>query len=96
MPTKNPSQKRNELISARKKQLLSLGYMPGIVNKAMVWAESCADGMVGYARQQNLGDGDPINKTELANQFLPQYLADAEKYMRAFGHERGEMKSQKE
>jgi hypothetical protein len=95
MPTSNPQQKRSELISTRKKQLLALGYMPGIVEKAMVWAEGCADGMVEYAHRQNLGDDNPVNATELANQFLPQYLADSERWIQSFGHKPGEVKAQR-
>lgn len=94
MPEKNPQQKRSELIATKKKQLLALGYMPGIVDKAMVWAEGCADGMVQYVRQQDLNDGNPVSSTELANQFLPQYLADSEKWIQSFGHHPGETKAQ--
>jgi hypothetical protein len=95
MPTKNPSQKRNELIAAKKKELLAFGYLPGIVDKAMIWAEQCAEGMIGYAHRQGFEGGDSSKKTELANEFLPQYLADCEKYIQSFGHNRGEMKPQR-
>lgn len=94
MPTKNPSQKRDELISARKKELLALGYMPGIVDKAMIWAEQCAEGMIGYAQRQGFEGRNSSKKTELANQFLPQYLADCEKYIQSFDHHPGEVKPQ--
>jgi hypothetical protein len=94
MPEKNPQQKRAELIATRRQELLNLGYTPGIVEKAMIWAESCAEGLVGYAQRADLEDAHSMSKMELANQFLPQFLADAEKYMRAFDHERGEHKSQ--
>lgn len=90
MPTKNPSQKKNELLANRRKQLLALGYMPGIVDKAMDWAASSADGMARYALRQGGDDAAGTKLEDLTVQFMPQFLADAEKYMRAFDHERGE------
>lgn len=81
---------RSELISKRKKELLALGYKPGIVDVAMDWATGSAEGMANYVMKQGL-DGDE----DLIVKFLPQYLNDCEKYMRSFGHDRGEVKSQK-
>jgi hypothetical protein len=83
MPTKD------DLIEQRKKELLDLGYKPGIVEKAMQWAEGCAEGMARYA----LGTkGSRTIKSQTVVQFLPQYLNDCETWMRSFGHERGEVK----
>jgi len=92
MPTKKPSQKKIELIANKRKQLLELGYMPGIVDKAMDWAASSADGMARYALGRADDDEASANLEQLIVQFLPQFLNDCEKYMRAFDHERGENK----
>jgi hypothetical protein len=85
MATQDPQKVRNSLIARRKKELNALGYKPGIIDLAMDWAVGCAEGMARYA-------GDQENLTAASNKFLPQYLRDCEKYMRSFGHERGEVK----
>jgi hypothetical protein len=90
MPKLNPYQKRNELIAARKKELLSLGYKPGIIDLAMEWAVSSAEGMARYGLKLSNGNDPEASIQELTVQFLPQFLSDAEKYMRSFGHDRGE------
>jgi len=95
MPNQDPQKARASLISSRKKELLALGYMPGIVDKAMQWAEGCAQGMVGYAQRVKSDDGPHPDPIALANQFLPQYLADSEQWIRSFGHERGETEKRK-
>ncbi len=92
MPTKKPSQKKNELIANKRKQLLKMGYMPGIVDKAMDWAASSAEGMARYGLGHADDDDTGSSFEQLTVQFLPPFLNDAEKYMRAFDHERGETK----
>lgn len=78
---------RRELINKRKKELLALGYMPGIVNKAMQWADGCAQGMANYAIEPN----DPrAEREKLVVQLLPKYLEDSEVWMKSFGHQPGE------
>jgi len=67
---------RKQLIAARRKELLAKGYRPGIVNLALEWAEGSAKGMATYVSKQGGPDG-------LADQFLPQYLNDCEKWARA-------------
>ncbi len=80
-----------QLIAQRKKELLALGYKPGIVDLAMEWAHGSADGMARYVSKAGLQpEGDSHDR--LIVQFLPQYLNDCEKWMRSFGHERGEVK----
>ncbi len=67
---------REELISNRRKELLDKGYRPGIVDKAIDWAEGSASGMAGYANQMG---GDGIT----SDLFLPQYLVDCEKWIKS-------------
>jgi len=67
---------RKELISNRRKELLAKGYRPGIVNKAIAWAEGSAQGMAGYYAQMG-GDGN------MSDTFLPQYLNDCEKWIKS-------------
>jgi len=78
---------RRDLINQRKKDLVAKGYTPGIVDKAMQWADGCAQGMANYAL-------DPgYNKTkreQLVIQLLPTYLKDCENWIRNLGHEPGE------
>lgn len=86
--------KRNDLIRQRKKELLELGYKPGIVNLAMDWAASCAEGMATYALKEDIEGNTSPSFEELTVTFLPQYLRDAEKWIRSFGHEPGEVKQE--
>ena len=67
---------RKELISNRRKELLGKGYRPGIVNKAIDWAEGSAAGMADYVAQMGGNDN-------LADTFLPQYLEDCEKWIKS-------------
>lgn len=67
---------REKLIDARRKELLAKGYRPGIVKKALDWAEGSADGMAKYVAQMG-GDGS------MADTFLPQYLDDCEKWIKS-------------
>ena len=67
---------RKQLIERRRKELLAKGYAPGIVNLALEWAVGSADGMASYVKKQGL-DG------ALADQFLPQYLIDCEKWAKS-------------
>ncbi|MBA7711426.1 hypothetical protein ES703_120389 [subsurface metagenome] len=67
---------RQELIEKRRKELLAKGYRPGIIDLAMEWAVGSAQGMADYVAKQ----GGPDS---LADQFLPQYLQDAEKWMKS-------------
>ncbi len=67
---------RQELIEKRRKELLAKGYRPGIVDLAMEWAQGSAQGMADYISKQ----GGPDS---LADQFLPQYLNDCEKWMKS-------------
>lgn len=78
---------RKELISKRRKELLEKGYPSGIVSKAMEWAVGTAQGMADYITKQTENDNPGGSLDSLANQFLPQYLNDAEKWIRSFGHE---------
>lgn len=78
---------RHELIEKRRKDLLKKGYPPGIIGLAIGWAVGSAEGMATYVRK-SLPPEDPAEDLDtLADQFLPQYLKDAEKWIRAFGHE---------
>jgi len=65
--------KRQQLIERRRKELLAKGFRPGIVNLALEWAVGSAEGMASYVKKQGV-DG------ALADQFLPQYLTDCEKW----------------
>jgi hypothetical protein len=76
---------KDELIEQRRQELLALGYKPGIVDKAMQWAEGCAEGMASYA----VG-GNRSKKAQVVVDLLPQYLNDCERWITSFGHERGE------
>ncbi|KKM73129.1 hypothetical protein LCGC14_1413630 [marine sediment metagenome] len=64
---------RKQLINKRRKELLAKGYRPGIVNLALEWAVGSAEGIAAYVKNQGV-DG------ALADQFLPQYLIDCEKW----------------
>ena len=66
---------RKQLIAQRSKELLAKGYHPGIVNLAIEWAQGSAQGMADYVSKQG-------GKDSLADQFLPQYLEDCEKWMK--------------
>jgi len=81
---------RKQLIDARQKELLAMGYMPGIVEKAMDWAVGCADGMAGYASKMEGNDPSSSSREQLMVKFLPQYLNDSETWIRSFGHQPGE------
>jgi len=81
----------DELIRKRKQELLALGYKPGIVDMSMEWALGCAGGMVKYATRAGLNDQE-TDQDALIAQFLPGYLNDCERWMKAFGHEPGEVK----
>lgn len=78
---------RNELIKQRKKELLAMGYMPGIVDKAMEWADGCAQGIANYALDL---DDSKSEREQLVIQLLPTYLKDCETWIRSFGHSPGE------
>jgi hypothetical protein len=80
----------NQLIGARRKELLALGYKPGIVNLAMEWAMGCADGMAGYALKVS-DESEQVSRDNLVVTFLPRYLKDCEKWIQAFGHQPGEV-----
>jgi len=67
---------RKQLIERRRKELLVKGYRPGIVNLALEWAVGSAEGMASYVKKQGV-DG------ALADQFLPQYLIDCEKWAKS-------------
>jgi hypothetical protein len=87
MPTKD------ELIRARRQELLALGYKPGIVELSLEWAVGNADGMAGYALKGDLED-QRLSRETLTVRFLPQYLKDCEKWIIGIGHERGEVPPQ--
>ncbi len=89
MANPTPQKTRADLINARKEELLSLGYMPGIVDKAMEWAVGCANGMADHFTK---GDKTDTKRERMVLEFLPQYLNDCEPWIRSFGHERGERK----
>jgi len=78
---------RQELIQKRRKQLLSKGYPPGIVNLAMDWAVGSAEGMANYGLSLGNSDNPGEDLEVMANKFLPRYLKDAENWIKAFGHE---------
>ena len=78
---------RTELISSRKKELLDKGYPRGIVTKSMEWALGSAEGMARYVTKHAADDNPGVSLDKLTNQFLPQYLTDAETWIRSFGHE---------
>ena len=67
---------RKDLLDNRRKELLGKGYRAGIVQKALDWAEGSAAGMAGYVQKMG-GDGN------MADQFLPQYLEDCEKWIKS-------------
>jgi len=81
-----PGQSREQLIRRRTKDLLEKGFKPGIVNLSMDWAWGSAMGMASYVHKQG-SDNSGRRVEDLAVDFLPQYLSDAEKYIRSFGHE---------
>jgi len=76
-----PAPSRNQLIQTRKKELLAKGFRSGLVDKAMDWAVGSAEGMASYAMKMSSSDGK-LDKLTL--DFLPRYLEDAEKWMKAF------------
>ena len=78
---------RQELIQKHRKQLLSKGYPPGIVNLAMEWAVGSAQGMATYGLGLEDSDNPGEDLEAMANRFLPRYLRDAENWIKAFGHE---------
>lgn len=82
-----PMTSRNELIKKRRQELLEKGFRPGIVDLAMDWAWGSAEGMATYVRKHAISDNPGEQLEDLAVQFLPQYLNDAETYIRSFGHE---------
>lgn len=67
---------RRELLSAKKKELLGKGYTPGIVQKALDWAEGSANGMADYYT-----GGNP--SPAMVTSFLPKYLEDCEKWIKS-------------
>ena len=71
----------SKLIDKRRKELLSLGYNPGIIEVALAWALGSAEGIAKYV--QKMSHDDSLDMEE----FLPQYLQDCEKYIQSFGHE---------
>jgi len=76
-----------ELTTKRRKELLAMGYKPGIVDLAIAWALGCSEGMVNYVTKTGLDDKESDHDGLIA-QFLPQYLQDCENWMRAFGNRR--------
>jgi len=76
-----PGPSRSELVAKRRQELLDKGFRPGIVGKAMDWACGSAEGMARYMAKQGASDG-AFDKLVL--QFLPRYLQDAEKWIKAF------------
>jgi len=78
---------RKQILSSREKELLAKGYPAGIVSMSMDWAVGCAEGMATYVNKQSDNDNPGVSLDKLTNQFLPQYLHDAEKWIRSFGHE---------
>ncbi len=75
--------RRHELIERRRQELLKK-YRPGIVDLAMTWATGSAEGMATYVAKQIRGE----DVEKLTEQFLPQYLQDAEKWIKSFGGEK--------
>ncbi len=76
-----PGPSKSELIANRRQELVAKGFRPGIVGKAMDWAEGSALGMANYMIKQGGSDG-AVDK--LALRFLPRYLQDAEKWIKSF------------
>lgn len=81
---------RDELIKARKDELIAKGYKLGIVDLAMEWAVGSAGGMVNYALKVD-DDSQGLDREKLLVTFLPRYLKDCENWIQAFGHEPGEV-----
>ncbi|GAH53923.1 unnamed protein product [marine sediment metagenome] len=78
---------RKEMLSSREKELLAKGYPAGIVTKSMDWAVGCAEGMAKYVSRISDNEDPGVSIDHLADRFLPQYLRDAETWIRSFGHE---------
>ena len=78
---------RKQILSSRKKELLAKGYPAGIVSKSMDWAVGCAEGMAKYVSKISDNNDAEVPFDRLSDQFLPQYLKDAETWIRSFGHE---------
>ena len=78
-----PGPSRSELIARRTAELLEKGYRRGIIDIAMGWAVGSAEGMATYVAKQ-AGEDEDGKFDHLADQFLPQYLQDAEKWIRSF------------
>ncbi|KKM85873.1 hypothetical protein LCGC14_1284730 [marine sediment metagenome] len=76
-----PEPSKNQLIQARKRELIAKGFRPGIVSKAMDWAVGSAEGMASYTMKIDASDG---RFEGLTLDFLPRYLQDAEKWIKAF------------
>ncbi|KKM61861.1 hypothetical protein LCGC14_1527530 [marine sediment metagenome] len=76
-----PEASRSELVANRRQELLEKGFRAGIVGKAMDWACGSAEGMANYISKLGGSDGAV---DELALQFLPRYLQDAEKWIKSF------------
>lgn len=76
-----PPQSKHQLIEARKEELLAKGFRAGLVDKAMDWAVGSAEGMASYAMKISSSDG---KLEKLTLDFLPRYLEDSEKWMKAF------------
>lgn len=77
---------RQQLIDKRRKDLLKRGYPEGIVDLSLDWALASASGMANYVLQYDLSDDNDNDAEKMTVQFLPRYLKDTEKYIRAFGH----------
>ncbi len=70
-----------ELIDARRKELIAKGYPRGIVNTAMDYARASARG-----NAEHYGPAAGKDPEDLIEIFLPRHLQDAESYIKSFGH----------
>lgn len=70
---------KDEMIEARRQQLLKKKYPPPIVELALSWADNSAEGMTKYALQ----GGDDNHFDEIKTGFLHRYLNDCEKWIKS-------------
>jgi hypothetical protein len=71
-------------VDERRKELISMGYKPKVVDLALEWAIGSAEGMANYYTKTDLG-GEEQQKMVL--KMLPTYLKDCEKWMQSFGNQ---------
>lgn len=65
---------RKELLAAKRKELIELGYTKGLVEKSLSWAMGSAQGTAAkYA--------EPGQEMRMATEMLPQFLKECPKWI---------------